>query len=238
MERIINKESDKIGMCVATGPSLKPYLDNLIELSKSNDNYCFLSTNHYDSMFDLKAKYRVVANSVLTIDKEYKRFNSTNNTLLYADSVDTTNRYLVKNLLTIEYIPYDQRHYGTKTCKHKSKCCDHIIDGRLTIQEELQKYTKNNRHYGDGSTVALHMISFAILMGCKEIYLFGVDLNYNLGYVNPNFKNSGSFNPNINDILSDFKIIKESADNIGVKVYSTCKNSPINNVLPYKIFKN
>ena len=238
MERIIDKEVGKIGMCVATGPSLKPYLNDIIELSKTDDNYCFLSTNQYDSMFDLRAKYRVVANNVLTIEREYKRFNSTNNTLIYADSVDTTDRELVKKLLTIDYVGYDQRHYNSKHCNVKSKCCKHIVKNRLTIQEELQKYTKNVRHYGDGSTVALHMLSFALLMGCKEIYLFGVDLNYNLGYANPNFKNPGSFNPNINDILSDFKIIKESADNIGVKVYSTCENSPINDVLHYKIFKN
>jgi hypothetical protein len=241
MKKIINKERGKIGLCVATGHSLKPYLDNVVNLSleqKNKDKYVFLSTNHYDSMFNLNANYRIVANNVLNIESEFRRFNSTPKTmLLYSDSIDITNRNTVKQLMNVDYMGYDQRHFDSKPCPSPSSCCDHIINGRLTIQEELQKYTGHIKHYGAGSTGALHMVSFSILMGCNPIYVFGVDLNYSKGYVNPNFRNPNSFTPYLDDILNDFKIIKESADVIGVNIYSTCEGSPINNVIPYKKFK-
>jgi hypothetical protein len=236
MEKIINKEKGKTGMCVATGPSLKPYLDNVIELSKNSDEYAFLSTNHYDKMFNLSADYRIIANSHLTVGSVHNMFNSKPNMLLYADSVDTTPRDLVKRLLKVDYIGYDQRHFKSKPCNKPTACCNHIIKDRLTVQEELQKYTQNEKHYGDGSTVALHMLAFSILMGCNPIYIFGVDLNYSKGYANPNFRNPSSFAPYLSDILNDFKTIKESAEKIGVKIYSTCEGSPINDVIPYKKF--
>lgn len=237
MNRIINKEKGKIGMCVATGPSLKPYLEKVIELSKDSNNHTFLSVNHYDHMFDLNAKYRILANNELTIKKTHMLFNSKPNTLIYADSVDITPRNIVKNLLKIDYLSYDQKHFNSQPCPNKLECCNHIIKDRLTIQEQLQKYTGHDKHYSSGATVALHMTAFSIIMGCNPIYIFGVDLDYGKGYANPNFKNFGSFQPYLNDIVEDFKIIKESADKIGVEIYSTCKNSPINNVIPYKEFK-
>ena len=57
-------------------------------------------------------------------------------------------------------------------------CCKNIINNRLTIQEELMKYTKSEIHYSSANTVAMHMLAFSILLGCKTIYLFGLDLNY------------------------------------------------------------
>ena len=68
---------------------------------------------------------------------------------------------------------------------------------------------------------------------CKIIYLFGLDLNYKLGYVTSNQKNNDSFEPHLKNILNDLEIIDNMAKNIGVKIYSTCKNSPINNIFEY-----
>ena len=241
IEDIINKHNGKIGMCVATGPSLKPYL-NIVDLLSNNnkDEYCFFSVNEFDTMFSLKADYRVVANSSFNLLSTACGIinNNPGTKLLYADSVDTTNPVTVEeSLLTVDYLSYDQRHYKGKHCDVKSACCDNIVEGRLTIQEELQKYCDHHKHYGYGHTVALHMLAFTILSGCRSIYIFGVDLNYKNGsYVDGKSKNDDTFDPYLGEIIYDFKTIRNMAKNIGVEIYSSTKDSPINNVFEYKEF--
>jgi hypothetical protein len=62
------------------------------------------------------------------------------------------------------------------------------------------------------------MLALAILLGCKKIYICGVELNYSLGYVSPDFTNYSSFNPHLDEILTDFEIIKQSAEKINVEI--------------------
>lgn len=236
---IINSHRGKIGLCVATGSSLKPHLDKVISSSKKKKDFCTFSVNEFDDMIDLDADFRIVANNEFTVAREHKRLNNSSSLLCYADSVDLTSKPLVETLLNnVHYLPYDQRHFGGKTCKElgyslKDRlCCFHIKNDRLTIQEELAKYT-GGPLYGQGSTVALHMAAFAILCGCRKIFVFGVDLDYRKGYVNPRFMNPTSFNPYISEIVDDFGKIRECAEKKGVGVFSACAGSPINQVLEY-----
>ena len=232
---IVECESSKIGLCIAYGPSLIPYLDKLRSISlNTNKQYCLLSVNKFEDQFkDIKVDYRIVANNFASVILNYDFYNIANTTLFYSDSVDCTNKKIVEKLLNINYLSYDQRHFFNNPCSPKANCCNQIVDNRLTIQEELMKYTKSKIFYSSGSTVSLHMLAFSILLGCKIIYLFGLDLNYKVGYVNVKITNKDSFEPYLDNILNDFKIINNMAKNIGVKIYSTCKNSPINNIFEY-----
>jgi len=231
----------KVGFAVATGPSLKPHLSQIIELSH-DENHSVVSVNECDTMFpNLNVKYRVVANSFLTIRREHNRFNRTMGTLLiYADTVYTTPKDIVNSLLKVDYLPYDQRHFKGDHCKWgngpngTSNCCHHIEDGRLTIQEELMNYCNVDFHYGGGDTVALHMLTISILLGCNPIYLVGTDLDYAKGYADGVTTNHDSLAPYVNRILKDMEIINKSAENIWVKIYSLCEGSPVNNVFQYK----
>lgn len=237
---IIDTQKGKVGLSVATGPSLKPHLTDIINLS-NNEGYVALSVNDFDVMFKgLNVSYRVVANSMFTVGSEYNRFNSEPKIpLVYADSVDLTSKDVVNQLLKIDYLPYDQRHFYGKHCTWghgvdgRHHCCDNMEDGRLTIQEELGKYCGVDFIYGGGATVSLHMLALNILLGCNPIYIVGVDLDYSKGYVDGVTKNNDSFGPFIDVIVQDFKIIKESAENIGVEIYSLCEGSPINSVFKY-----
>ena len=237
---IIDTQKGKVGLSVATGPSLKPHLDNIINLSKTNQ-YTVLSVNECDTMFPtLNIYYRIVANSNFTVAREHGRFNKEPKIpLVYADSVDLTSKDVVNQLLKIDYLPYDQRHFYGKHCTWghgvdgRHHCCNNIEDGRLTIQEELGKYCGVDFIYGGGATVSLHMLAFNILLGCNPIYIVGVDLDYSKGYADGVTKNNDSFAPFIDVIIQDFKIIKESAENIGVEIYSLCEGSPINNIFKY-----
>jgi CMP-N,N'-diacetyllegionaminic acid synthase len=234
---IIDSHKGKKALCVATGPSLRPYLSSINNLSKSNkEEYCFLSMNDFDKIFEMSADYRVVANSVLSIENEHQRYNQ-GPLLIYADSVDLTPVKRVEELLEIDYISYDQRHFNGEACFTTAECCDQITSGRLTIQEELQKYTGHEEMYSSGSTGALHMAAISIILGCKEIYIFGVDLDYEKGYATEKKdRNWDDFSPYVDSIVDDFRIIAESAEKIGAKIYSTCKGSPINKVIQYKRF--
>jgi hypothetical protein len=67
-------------------------------------------------------------------------------------------------------------------------------------------------------------------LGCKKIYLTGVDLNYKKGYFNSKTINSDSFDPYLENILNDFKIILESAEKVGVQIINLSQDSPLSTI--------
>lgn len=112
------------------------------------------------------------------------------------------------------------------------KCCRHIDS--LTIQEELQIISDCDQHLGPVATVGFVGIMFSIIMGCNPIYVSGLDLDYELGYANGGEKyhkfisigNVGHWKHSYREsILSDMKILKESAENLGIKIINLNKNS-------------
>lgn len=232
---IINKHKGKTAFIIANGPSTRKNIDLLKKIAiNKKDKYVIFVCNEIDDMLKnidlnliehLNPDYWVIANTILTVQARHNNYNILKNNggvLIYADSVDITKE--PQNLLEIDYLPYDQRHFMHSNCpikdQHFGCCthCEHVMPYRLTVQEELQKYTGYNRHYGTASTVALHMLAFSVLMGCKKVYLSGIDLNYKLGYFDNLTINYDSFEPYIQDILEDFRIIKESAENINTEI--------------------
>lgn len=228
---IKNKEKDKVGIVCGLGGSLKDYLSQFEELSKDKDNYCTISCNKYNSMTKLDADYWVVANSVFTVEKFYKTFNSMKSTLVYADSVDTTNKIFVDNHLKIDYIAYDQRHFKGQPCAKRMSCCRNIQPERLTIQEYLQQMSGHDKHYTDAGTVGIHMIALAIILGCNLIYVSGIDMDYKTGYVNGSkvikHDDIGKYKPLFNQ---QSKIIVESAEKLGVNIINLNQNSPFDSI--------
>ena len=114
------------------------------------------------------------------------------------------------------------------------RCCQQRIEGRLTIQEKLQQISGHTEHYSTGDTAALHMIAFAILMGCNPIYVAGMDLDYSLGYAveSPALNHMYNFVRHNTDwktsranMRNDLKIIDESAKLCGLKIINLAKNA-------------
>jgi hypothetical protein len=243
---IIDKHKGKTAFVIANGPSTREYLDIFKKVSKEKDKYCVFVCNEVDQMLlkvdlslidDINPDYWVLANSMMRVENSYNSLNLLNKnsgTLLYANSVDHSDKNIVNNVLKIKYLPYDQRHFNKKKCDSTKECCNRLSDlipTRLTIQEELQNYTNNKIHYGTGSTVALHMLAFSIISGCKKIYLSGIDLNYSLGYFASGFYNPDTFNPWIKEILDDFKIIFDSVLLLNdVEVINLSNLSPLKNI--------
>lgn len=243
-QSIINKHQNKPGIICGLGPSLQNYQDKLEILKK--DNVIF-SCGEFYKFYDTIPNYWVQVNNVTTIYNHIHLIKYwVGCTILYADTVELTDRNWIEQNLKNDYLPYDQRHFQGKTCNElinsslsskggytlNGRCCNHIIKGRLTIQEELQKLSGYNEFYSTGSTVALHALTFAVVMGCNPIYIIGVDLDYSLGYAknNSNLQTGpiGELNDHTSENLKDFNIINQSAKKLGIKIFNLNPNSTFN----------
>jgi len=223
-----NTQQGAPALIVAHGPSSNEYLDKIAYYK--NLGFVIVGTNDWFLFHDEEPHYSVMANSVFTIQTKHVIFNRYNTKLVYADSVDATPKEMAEQVLKVDYLPYDQRHFMGMPCGCGA-CCSRIDGSRLTIQEELQKYCNADKHYGTGDTVALHQIAFAILLGCNPIYFVGVDLDYRLGFArNTGNKTSksvhiGAINDYRDNILKDMQTIKEMVTPLGVKIVNLNKAS-------------
>lgn len=231
---IINRESGKNAVVIAHGPSLGPHIDKIKSLSRQD--FTLISCNDIDTLTTINVDYWVWANSEATIAKMAGRLNRRKSVVAYAETVDLTPRDQVAKLLKVDYYPFDQRHFFG-ACRSRSACCRHFIPGRVTLQEEVKKYTNYHRYDTSNDTVAIPMLYLSILLGCKNIYVTGVDLDYSKGYVNGHstrmidWKETKLVQPRI---LETITCINESAKNIGVNIYCLDSGLPISSVLEQK----
>jgi hypothetical protein len=231
LKDIINVEKNKIAFVCGLGPSLSDTINHII---KERENIILVSCNDIDLISNLHPNYWVWANTqqVGSLIDRLKRMPNTS--LVHADSVDSTPRWWIeKNLGNLNYVGYDQRHFDNKTCYSCSNGCQNFISDRLTIQEELQKFTGNDEKYSAGDTVAVHMLALSILLGCKKIYVSGVDLDYKKGYFGSYMTpiSATEFDSTIPNILNDFRIINDSAKRIGVEIINTSLDSRLSEIL-------
>jgi hypothetical protein len=223
----IDREKGKTAYVCGMGPSLKPFLT---KIEKSDG--IIVACSDVDLMTQLIPNYWVFANSsagaAMVMNERWKKHMNT--VIVHSDSVDTTPKKWIEDNVVNTYIGYDQRHFNNEKCGHCPNACDNFIQNRRTIQELLMSYSKNSRRYNTGHTVALHCLAFALLLGCSEIYILGVDLDYGLGYVDEKTINNDSFVNWLPEIIEDFSTIKQSAENLNVKIYNMSTTSPLKEV--------
>lgn len=245
LSEIENLHKGKVGYVCGMGPSLKPYLDEFSKLSLNKAKNTFVCCNDYDLVTDINADFWVIASSVMTVSKLYNRFNAKpNTTLAYACTADITNSEEADKLLTVDYLPYDQRHFLGLRCSElinnlalhtlggydvNENCCVNIKPE--TIQEFLKRLSGYDKHYGTGETVALHMLALAIILGLNPIYIVGVELDYTKGYVDDKITNNDSFEDWMPNLLRDFYIINESAKKLGVEIINLSPESKLQSVI-------
>lgn len=239
---IIDSEKGKTAIVIGLGPSLNRHMSFLSEVNRDKENYCIISCNNIDRQLpSLRIDHWMLAQpadsgSEFYIPNAYERYNrDPNTTFYYTDCLDLTPRDMADRLLTVNWIGYDQRHNNSEKCGWKMPngsdptCCARIIPGRKTIQEEFRDYTGAKELYGCGDTVAVHMIANAVMLGCKQVYVFGVDLDYSKGYVNNNLPETktrigmgmSSVNRSpamVERVLQDIKFIATCAAKIGTEV--------------------
>lgn len=229
---VIDKHKGKKCIVIGHGPSLNEYLDKL-KVYKDN-GYIIIGCNNWNEFYiDSPPHYWVNANNVDSTKTFIETINKYKPIWVYADTVDLTDKNWIEENIKSDYLAYDQRHYEGKKCSCcKSHGCDKYFDSeRLTIQEELKKYTKYNKTYSTAHTVAMHMLALSILMGLSEIYIVGLDFDYYKGYAKNTTQRTPSeidyfdMNKYGDGIYEDVIIINESAKNIGVKMFDLNKNS-------------
>ena len=115
-----------------------------------------------------------------------------------------------------------------------NKCCHKIDHTRRTIQEQLQAHTGNDSHMGPGVSVAFHALATAVLMGCNPIYVAGLDLEMEKGYAQTRTNRKQVINQGAmehwtkvfnNVIESDLRILRESAEKLGIDIINLNKES-------------
>lgn len=250
LKDIDGTSKEKIGLLLAHGPTLSDNIQKIYEISKDKEKYTVFTTGEVsvleNSGYDFDLDYWCIANPNFTIQNNFRKINKYKNVkFVYADTMDKTKN--VERILDVDYVPFDQRHFNGKRCTENWQngdivkihndyyfCCHHENDDyflRKTIQEYVRDKCKSQERCSTGDTSALHMLSTAIIAGCSEIYIFGVDLNYSLGYADKVSQNSDTFDPWIPRIVNDFRILSESAKNIGIQVYNVSPISPIKEVV-------
>ncbi len=242
IEDIFGKESAKIAHVFGHGPSLSNHLNKLSNLDKYKN--ILISLNHVDTMTNLIPDYWITTNPEFSVEKYHQRINRfENTTYIYSDVMDLTPPERVKELLNVKYYSFDNVHFKSQSnifyvkdwrlgCKRGwIDCCSRIIPGRLTIQEHLQSFSNYEHHFSTTDTTILSTLAMAVLLNPKEINLYGVDLDYKLGYVNNSITNNDSFDLWMDRILSDFYIINESANKIGIKINYFGLNVNLNKII-------
>jgi len=259
---IIDKHKGTPAIIECHGPSANNNRQNINKIIQKKE-FIIFAINEWEQFEDHPTPhYWVKASTELTVQKHYNYFNKYSKgdiPLLSCDTVDGTSIEFAKSHLHIPYLPFDNRHFGGKTCKENfdlsapdtyltryftffENCCNQIE--KLTIQEELQKYTNYSSHYSPNSyTAAIHMVSFAVLMGCNPIYINGMDLDHftkNGFYAKLN-KGVGleNYSPppkawkefRRDWISRDFNVVNKSAKNINVNIFN------LNHDTWYEIFK-
>jgi len=284
-EQIIDKHENFPCVVTMHGPSLNNHREQIADLEKQK-KIIRIDCNNWFDYFDSAPEYWVIANGELNIQdcinktgmwrirnhsvniNEHK-----NSKVLFAGSVDFSDRdFLAKNL-ELDYLMYDQRHFKNHKCldilknfqryykeNHNfkftdygnnfsmwrpprqgggfsgglpfgptggGKCCKWIVPGVPTLQEKLQEVSGYSEHYSTGDTVAVHMVAIAIIMGFNPIYVSGLDLDYGLGFANPNV-----FIPDNNDwqkldfnLKNDLKVLNESAQARGIQIINLKQDS-------------
>lgn len=234
---MISQEYGKTANIVGHAPSLSNYIDFLKD-NKEGD--LIISVNEVDEFTGLTPDYWLTSNPQYTIPKMCDRINKFPNTkFIYSDVTDKTPIEEVERLLNVEFYQFDWLHFGGKEnsffvggsefgCRKAMeigwiRCCDSRRD-RLTIQEILMDVSGYDNHYSTGDTNILHATALAIILGCKKLNIYGVDLDYSKGYIGghqtgPNGATHGdSFDFWMDRLISDFYIVKKSADCLGIEV--------------------
>lgn len=265
IEELHNIHSDKVCHVIGMGPSLEEHINILENIDKSKN--IIICVNDFDLYTKLIPDYWLTINpcycigdvtvipSSQVITNFYKRINKFPDVIyLYGDNYDHTPVDKINELLNVKFYSFDNMHFNSEPnifwgggqrlgCDRGwVNCCKNLIPGRLTIQEYLQKITGYDKHFGTGDTCIVFALAFAIIFGCKNINLYGIDLDYTMGYYG-GAKFDDSLDRWMPRIKSDFYILCESAKAIGCRIkyfgYNDDLYRIINNYeIPERVFES
>ena len=254
IQELIDSEVNRVSHVVGHGPSLSRYSDDLLRLDKENEMIVSVNSVDEMTKLEPDYWVTANTEYLIPLAyKRINKFPNT--TFIYSDAIDQTPVAGIDKILDVKYYSFDHKHFKCQPnlhfvhgrlfgCTHQFKnhqwpgmkyvkwpdlglidCCKAIIPGRLTLQELLQKHSGFHFHYSTGDTCILHALAISILMGSKEIHIYGVDLDYSRGYVGKHLTDNfgavhrDSFDFWMRRLLSDFYIQYMSAKKLGIKIH-------------------
>jgi hypothetical protein len=223
---IINIHRGKKALILGHGPSLNKITGHIMDFRKKGG--ITFGFNQWYHFYSTAPTYWVLANTVTTVKNQVNKMNEYKDTttVLWAESVDSTDPEWARINLKCDFLSYDQRHFQGKPCAYNKKCVCNLRfkKGTVTLQQQLMNLSGMSYHYGSGDTVALHAVAFSVIMGCNPIYLTGIHLDYRKGYAKSkkniplNGKALKIFDGVKKRIIKDMGIIKEAADRRGIQI--------------------
>lgn len=156
---IINIHSGKTAICIGLGPALNKNLEWIQSLDKNK--YIILSCNLYADIIDLDVDYWLISNNLPTMQLPVleSKFMAFRGTFIYNNEIDKSDPGYIPS--HINYIQMDT----------------------IDLSELTKHYCGMNVNpYGAVHSVIVHLVALSIIMGCKEILIAGVDLDYSNGY--------------------------------------------------------
>jgi len=246
IQQLFGIHRNKSALVLGHGPSLNSILPRLPELKQK---HVIFDTNEWYAFHSTSPHYWVTANNVTTLFNHKNRINTSDSTMIYASTVDLTDKNWIRENIKRPVYSYDQRHFQGMTCVQlmnshlkdrggydpTGRCCKNITE-TMTIQEWLMYESGYPEFYSTGDTVLLHMVSLAILMECNPIFVIGFHNDYSVGYSQNNLKlNTATNLIDRNKNLDDLRIIYESAKLKNVSIFNLDEDSQID-LLPKKDF--
>lgn len=225
---IKDRDLGKKAIVCGLGPSLSTSLSDLLWINQNaRHKASFYSCNLFDLMTDLTTDYWVVANSqdLMKIKNAHHRYNKQKgSTLIFASRIPGFEVGVAEDLLEIDYIPMGD-HKGIAN----------------SLPDYFKNYCSEKLSYGTVNSVAIHMIAIAIITGCKEIYISGVDLDYSNGYVKNGVHEDGVSlgkllmkEESALETINQIKFLQDCSAKVGVKMYSLTPNGYVSKILEYK----
>ena len=231
LDNIKDKESGKVGLVIALGPSLREVLHVVEDMSKNNrDKVAFYSCNLFSSMMNVTTDYWLVTNQqeTMRIANAHSRYNGQESVFIFTPRLDGFSMEDAEKHLSVDYLPiWDQP------------------GNELSLADYLQKYTEAEAPYPPVESVVIHQIATAIITGCKEVYISGVDLDYKGGYVKKGAHESGvALGKQCMDArarertINNVRFLKSCAKNVGCELYTLNETGPLSQVLEFKDISN
>lgn len=184
LSKLVDSRIDKSVVIFGSSPSL-------LDITSGNHPQpigIYIGDSMIRTQIRTEERFFVRANSIypnLTRASHLRDLNDLQPKLVIAETVmesETPVRHLLASVgdsLGFESYVFDQRHFKGQECDPKSSCCRLLRERAsdfLTIQELVSSRFELDSHYSSGATVAIHALALALLLGCKEIHIAGVDI--------------------------------------------------------------
>lgn len=171
----------------------------------------------------IKPQYWIASNEffpIPDIPSHLKLINSSKTTLLFSNTnayggIRDFNRKNLNKKLKVNWFAWDHIHKNKKSCNKKKKCCSFINKTESSLFDVFCNYfNEKNLFKLPSGTIAIEALTFAMILGCKKIYISGVDLpeyrkDHYAGIFDKETSNVNKIvRKYLNDGISDYKKIQ------------------------------